>query len=64
MALGADPGDLQWVVVVYGVFMAGFLMLGGRLGDLAGHRRVLVVGICVLAAASLVCGVADTLVVF
>ncbi|MGH3995563.1 MAG: MFS transporter, partial [Pseudonocardiaceae bacterium] len=36
-------------------------MLGGRIGDLAGHRRVLLCGIGVLAAASLVCGLADTL---
>ena len=39
--LGAEPADLQWVVVIYGIFVAGFLLLGGRMGDLAGHRRVL-----------------------
>ena len=40
--LHADPADLQWVVIGYGVFVAGFLLLGGRMGDLAGHRTVLV----------------------
>ena len=34
--LGADPADLQWVVVIYGIFVAGFLLLGGRMGDLTG----------------------------
>jgi MFS family permease len=38
--LHARPADLQWVVVIYGVIVAGFLMLGGRTGDLAGHRKV------------------------
>jgi EmrB/QacA subfamily drug resistance transporter len=59
--LHAAPASLQWVVVAYGVVVAGFLLLGGRAGDLAGHRRVLVTGVGVLAAASLVGGVSGTL---
>src|SRR5450755_1314365 len=59
--LHAAPADLQWVVVVCGVVVAGFLLLGGRAGDLAGHRRVLVTGVVVLAAASFVGGVSGTL---
>jgi MFS family permease len=59
--LHATPASLQWVVVVYGVVVAGFLLLGGRAGDLAGHRRVLVTGVGVLAAASLVGGLSGTL---
>jgi MFS family permease len=59
--LRATPADLQWVVVVYGVVVAGFLLLGGRAGDLAGHRRVLVTGIGILAAASLLGGLSSTL---
>lgn len=53
--------DLQWVVVIYGVTVAGFLLLGGRVGDLVGHRRVLVSGIGVLAAGSLLGGLSATL---
>ena len=59
--LGAEPADLQWVVVIYGIFVAGFLLLGGRMGDLAGHRRVLMAGVAILAAASLVGGLAGSL---
>jgi MFS family permease len=59
--LRATPADLQWVVVIYGVFVAGFLLLGGRTGDLVGHRRVLVLGIAILAAASLLGGLSGTL---
>jgi MFS family permease len=60
-SLHASPADLQWIVVAYGVSVAGFLMLGGRTGDLAGHRKVLVTGIGVLAAASLAGGLSGTL---
>jgi EmrB/QacA subfamily drug resistance transporter len=59
--LSAD--DLQWVVVSYGVFVAGFLLLGGRAGDLAGHRRVLVAGIGLLSLASLAAGFSGSLAV-
>jgi MFS family permease len=59
--LHARAADLQWVVVIYGVVVAGFLMLGGRTGDLAGHRKVLVAGVGVLAAASLAGGLSSTL---
>jgi EmrB/QacA subfamily drug resistance transporter len=55
--------DLQWVVVAYGVFVAGFLLLGGRAGDLAGHRRVLVAGIGLLSLASLAAGFSGSLAV-
>lgn len=61
--LHASSASLQWVVVVYGVVIAGFLMLGGRVGDLAGHRTVLVAGIGVLAAASFAGGVSESLTV-
>jgi hypothetical protein len=43
--LDAKPADLRWVGVIYGVLVAGFLMLGGRTGDVLGHRRVLVIGV-------------------
>jgi EmrB/QacA subfamily drug resistance transporter len=59
--LHVTAADLQWVVVTYGVVVAGFLLLGGRTGDLVGHRKVLVTGIGVLAAASLVGGLSGSL---
>jgi EmrB/QacA subfamily drug resistance transporter len=59
--LDAKPADLQWVVVIYGVLVAGFLMLGGRTGDVLGHRRVLVIGVGVMAGFSLVAGLAGSL---
>jgi MFS family permease len=60
-SLHARPADLQWVVVTYSLVVAGFLMLGGRVGDLVGHRKVLIAGIGLLAAASLAGGLSGTL---
>ena len=54
--LGLDPSELQWVVVAYGIVFGGFLLLGGRSGDLLGHRRVLVVGLTTFTFASAVAG--------
>lgn len=61
--LGVSPASLQWVVVTYGIAVAGLLMLGGRLGDLFGHRRMLAGGLAVLTAASALGGFADSLTV-
>jgi len=58
--LNVGSSDLQWVVVAYGVAVAGFLLVGGRLGDLLGHRRVLVIGVGVLMVASFAGGVSGT----
>jgi EmrB/QacA subfamily drug resistance transporter len=57
-ALGFDAASVQWVVNGYGLAFAGLLLLGGRLADLYGLRRVLVAGLAVFAAASLVGGLA------
>lgn len=59
--LRVSPASLQWVVVTYGIAVAGLLMLGGRLGDLFGHRRLLCGGLAVLVAASALGGFADSL---
>lgn len=61
-ALGFGPSGVQWVVNGYGLAFAGFLLLGGRLADIYGLRKVVVAGLAVFAGASLVGGLADTAV--
>lgn len=51
--LGFAPADLSWVVNAYTLLFGGFLLLGGRVGDLAGRRRVFVIGVLAFSAASL-----------
>lgn len=51
---------LVWVVNAYMLTFGGFLLLGGRLGDLHGHRRVFLAGIALFTVASLACGLAQT----
>ena len=50
--------DLQWVVTAYALAFGGFMLLGGRLADLLGRRRLFVTGQAVFAAASLGCALA------
>ncbi|MGE0329964.1 MAG: DHA2 family efflux MFS transporter permease subunit [Ramlibacter sp.] len=52
--------SLVWVVNAYMLTFGGFLLLGGRLGDLWGHRRVFLGGIVLFTLASLACGVAGS----
>lgn len=56
--LGFDPSGLQWVVTSYALVFAGFLLLGGRLADLYGRRRVFLAGLVVFTAASVAGGLA------
>src|SRR6187397_279337 len=58
--LGFSETSLAWVVNAYLLTYGGFLLLGGRLGDLFGHRRLFLVGISVFTLASLACGLATT----
>src|SRR5437773_1352661 len=51
---------LVWVVNAYLLTYAGFLLLGGRLGDLFGHRRLFLYGIALFTAASLACGLSGS----
>lgn len=51
---------LVWVVNAYMLTFGGFLLLGGRLGDLYGHRRLFLAGIVLFTLASLACGLANT----
>ena len=53
-----SPENLQWVVSAYGLTFGGFLLLGGRLGDLLGRRKLFVVGLLAFSAFSLLCGFA------
>jgi EmrB/QacA subfamily drug resistance transporter len=58
--LGFSETSLAWVVNAYLLTFGGFLLLGGRLGDLFGHRRLFVIGITLFTLASLGCGLAGT----
>jgi EmrB/QacA subfamily drug resistance transporter len=65
--LGFTPSGLEWVVTAYAVVFGGFLLLGGRLADILGRRRVFVAGIAIFAAGSVLCGIswsAGSLVAF
>ncbi len=58
--LGFSQTSLAWVVNAYLLTFGGFLLLGGRLGDLFGHRRLFLIGISLFTAASLGCGIANS----
>ena len=51
---------LAWVVNAYMLTYGGFLLLGGRLGDLYGHRRLFLIGIALFTLTSLACGLSTT----
>ncbi|WP_081690409.1 MFS transporter [Conexibacter woesei] len=55
-----SPADLQWVVNAYLLVFGGFLLLGGRAGDLLGRRRLFVIGITIFTFASLLDGLATS----
>jgi EmrB/QacA subfamily drug resistance transporter len=63
-SIGADlkfsETNLQWVVNAYVLVFGGFLLLGGRMADLLGRRRVFMAGLILFGAASLVGGLATT----
>jgi len=58
--LGFSETSLVWVVNAYMLTFGGFLLLGGRLGDLYGHRRLFLAGIALFTFASLACGLATS----
>ena len=58
--LGFSDSSLAWVVNAYLLTFGGFLLLGGRLGDLFGHRRLFLAGIALFTVASLACGLATS----
>ena len=65
--LDMSDADLQWVVNAYALTFGGFLLLGGRAGDLMGRKRIFLVGVVVFTVASLLNGLApssEALIVF
>ncbi|WP_210586788.1 MFS transporter [Streptomyces sp. GESEQ-35] len=57
--LGLSPSGLQWVVNAYAIAFAGFMLLGGRAGDLYGRKRMFLVGLGLFTLASLGGGLAQ-----
>ena len=56
--LGFSQTSLQWVITAYAILFGGALLLGGRLADLLGRRRLFVTGLAVFSLSSLLCGLA------
>src|SRR6188472_4018546 len=56
--LGFSQESLQWVVTAYAILFGDVLLLGGRLADLLGRRRLFVAGVAVFTVASLLSGFA------
>ncbi|HEU4948541.1 MAG TPA: MFS transporter [Kribbella sp.] len=58
--LNFSAGGVQWVMSGYALMFGGLLLLGGRIADLLGRRRVFIAGVLLFAASSLFCGLAWT----
>jgi len=58
--LELSDANLQWIVNAYALLFGGFLLLGGRAGDLIGRKRLFLVGVIIFTVASLVCGLAPS----
>jgi EmrB/QacA subfamily drug resistance transporter len=56
--LNFSQANLQWVISAYAIMFGGVLLLGGRLADLLGRRRLFVAGLALFAVSSLLCGLA------
>jgi EmrB/QacA subfamily drug resistance transporter len=56
--LGFSQENLQWVISAYALFFGGFLLLGGRLADILGRRRIFIVGLVLFTVSSLAAGLA------
>jgi EmrB/QacA subfamily drug resistance transporter len=51
---------LQWVITAYAITFGGFLLLGGRAGDILGRKRMFLIGVAIFSIASLACGLAGS----
>jgi EmrB/QacA subfamily drug resistance transporter len=58
--LGFSQTNLAWVVNAYLIAFGGLLLLGGRVGDLIGHRRIFLLGLTIFTSASLLCALAQS----
>src|SRR5687768_10450048 len=58
--LEMSDSNLQWVVNAYALLFGGFLLLGGRAGDLIGRKRIFLIGVVLFTVASLICGLAQS----
>jgi EmrB/QacA subfamily drug resistance transporter len=58
--LGLSEANLQWIINAYTLVFGGFLLLGGRAGDLLGRKRVFLVGLVIFTTASLLNGLSST----
>jgi EmrB/QacA subfamily drug resistance transporter len=58
--LGAKLSGLQWIVAGYALTFAALMLIGGKVADAYGRRRIFVIGIAVFTLASLWCGLADS----
>ena len=58
--LGADLSELEWIVTGYALTFASLMLVGGKVADAYGRRRIFVAGIVVFTLASLLCGLANT----
>jgi len=59
--LHTDETTVQWVLIAYAITFGGFLLLGGRMADLLGRKRIFIVGLVLFTVASLVCGLASNI---
>src|SRR6185312_753783 len=58
--LNLSEGNLQWIVNAYTLVFGGFLLLGGRAGDLLGRKRLFLIGLVIFTGASLLDGLASS----
>jgi EmrB/QacA subfamily drug resistance transporter len=59
--LNVSETTVQWVLIAYAITFGGFLLLGGRMADLLGRKRIFLVGLTLFTLASLVCGLAGNI---
>src|SRR6059036_325705 len=58
--LHLSDGGLQWIINAYTLVFAGFLLLGGRMGDLLGRKRLFLIGLVIFTAASFLNGISSS----